>query len=150
VVVHVDADSRGTCFAYQIPLTALKIAFGSQRYNKQTLLSFLYFTSTNDQKVIMIILEEVAERPKDDKFNGLTLRNPQAAYTRSSSLLLPDYDTSEAQHREATIPPSSKFKLDARTWRAVLFALCLYIFLTVTIAVPIIVLASPFLLRNAL
>lgn len=93
----------------------------------------------------MIILEEVAGRTKDDSFSGLTLRNPQAAYTRSSSLLLPDYDTSEAQHREVTIPPPSKFKLDAKTWRAALFALCIYVFLTVTIAVPIVVLASLFL-----
>lgn len=91
----------------------------------------------------MIILDEVAERPKDDTFNGPTLRNPQTAYTRSSSLLLPDYETSEAQQRQVTIPLSSKFKLDAKTWRAILFALCLYIFLTVIIAVPIIVLVSP-------
>ena len=92
----------------------------------------------------MIILEEVAER-KDDKFNGLTLRHPQAAYTRSNpSLLLPDYETSEAQHRDVTIP-SSKFKLDAKFWRAALIALCVYIFLTLTIAVPIIVLVSLFL-----
>jgi hypothetical protein len=86
----------------------------------------------------MIILEEVAERPKDDTFNGLTLRNPQAAYTRSSSLLLPDYDTSEAQRHQGAIPPSSKFKLDAKTWRSALFfVLGLYI-LTVIIAVPIV------------
>jgi len=95
----------------------------------------------------MIILDQVAERTKDDKFNGLTLRHPQAAYTRSISPL-PDYDTSEAQHRKV-ITPSSKFKLfklDAKTWRVALYALGIYIFLTLTIAVPIIVLASPFLL----
>lgn len=98
----------------------------------------------------MIILEEVAERTKDDKFNGPTLR-PQPAHTRSTtsttSLLLPDYETSEAQHRDVTIP-SSKFKifkLDAKSWRAALLALCVYIFLTLTIAVPIVVLVCLFL-----
>jgi hypothetical protein len=94
----------------------------------------------------MIILEdsEVAERTKDDNFNGLTLRHPQAAYTRLTASPLPDYETSEAQHRDI-ITPSSKFKLDAKSWRAALIALCLYIFLTLTIAVPIIVLVSLFL-----
>ena len=94
----------------------------------------------------MIILEEVAERTKDDNFNGLTLRHPQTAYTRSTPSPLPDYETSEAQQREVTTIPSSKFKLDANSWRAALFALCVYIFLTLTIAVPIIVLASCFFL----
>jgi hypothetical protein len=88
----------------------------------------------------MIILEEVAEQTKDDKFDGLTLRHPQTAYTRSTSPL-PDYETSEAQQREITIP-SSIFKLDAKSWRAALFALCVYTLLTLAIAVPIIVLAS--------
>ena len=92
----------------------------------------------------MIILEEVAERTKDDNFNGLTLRHPQTAYTRSTPSSLPDYETSEAQHREVTIP-SSKFKLDARSWRAALFAFCIYTFLTLTVAVPIVVLVSHFL-----
>ena len=92
----------------------------------------------------MIILEEVTEPTKDDKFNGLTLRHPQIAHTRSFPSL-PDYATSEAQHRRVVTIPSSKFKLDAKTWRAALIALCVYIFLTLTIAVPIIVLVSVFL-----
>lgn len=96
----------------------------------------------------MIILHEVAPS-KDDKFNGLTLRHPQPAYTRSTSPL-PDYDTSEAQQREITKSSPSKFKLkfDAKTWRIALYALGIYIALTVIIATPIIVvavLASPFL-----
>ena len=92
----------------------------------------------------MIILEEVAET-KEDKFNGPTFRHPQPAYTRSTpSLLLPDYATSEAQHRRDVTRPSSKFKLDAKSWRAALIALCVYTFLTLTIAVPIIVLVSLF------
>jgi hypothetical protein len=92
----------------------------------------------------MIILEEVAERTKDDKFNGLTLRHPQTAHTHSTSTpsLLPDYATSEAQHQRDVSIPSSKFKLDPKSWRAALIALCVYIFLTLTIAVPIIVLKS--------
>jgi hypothetical protein len=94
----------------------------------------------------MIILEEVAERTKDNKFNGhgLTLRHPQTAHILSTSTpsLLPDYATSEAQHNRNVSIPSSKFKLDARSWRAALIALCVYTFLTLTIAVPIIVLVS--------
>lgn len=96
---------------------------------------------------------EVAQPTKDkDKFNGLTLRHPQAAYTRSTSPapLLPDYDTSEAQHRDVAKLRSSKFELDAKTWRAVLYALALYIILTVSIAVPIIIVVSPFLQWTAL
>lgn len=117
----------------------------------------LAISTSNDQRliIIMIILEEVAERTKDDKFNGLTLRHPQPAfqpdfqpaYTRSTptpSLLLPDYATSEAQHRRNVATPFSRFKLDAKSWRAALIALCVYIFLTLTIAVPIIVLVSLF------
>ena len=95
----------------------------------------------------MIILEEVADRIKDDKFNGLTLRHIEPAfqpdYTRSTpSVILPDYATSEAQHRRDVTIPSSKFKLDAKSWRAALIALCVYTFLTLTIAVPIIVLVG--------
>jgi hypothetical protein len=92
----------------------------------------------------MIILEEVAEPIKEDKFNGLTLRHLQPAHTRSIPSLLPDYATSEAQHRRDVTTPSSKFKLDAKSWRAALIALCVYTFLTLTIAVPIIVLVSLF------
>ena len=106
--------------------------------------NFVIAASTNDQSFIMIILEEAAEPSKDDKFNGLTLRHPQTAYTRSTPSLLPDYETSEAQQRDIT-RPSSKFKLDAKSWRAALIALCVYIFLTLTIAVPIIVLVNLFL-----
>lgn len=91
----------------------------------------------------MIILDEGAAPTKDDKFNGLTLRHPQVAYIRSTSPL-PDYDTSEAQHREV-ITPSSKFKVDTKAWKAALYALVMYIFLTLAIAVPIIVVVSPFL-----
>ena len=106
--------------------------------------------STNDQKSIMIILEEVAEPTKEVKFNGLTLRHLQPAHTRSTPSLLPDYATSEAQHRRDALIPSSKFKLDAKSWRAALIALCVYTFLTLTIAVPIIVLVSLFLWYNVL
>ncbi|KAF8813772.1 hypothetical protein BYT27DRAFT_7083982 [Phlegmacium glaucopus] len=90
----------------------------------------------------MIVLDDAADRLKDDKFNGLTLRHLQAVYIRSTSPL-PDYDTSEAQHHKVPTP-SSKFKLDAKTWRAALYSLGIYIFLTLVIAVPIIVLATDY------
>ena len=122
---------------------------GSQNHNTYQQTNLVFSTSTNDQRVIMIILEEVAEPTKEDKFNGLTLRHLQSAHTRSTPSLLPDYATSEAQHRNVAIP-SSKFKLDAKSWRAALIALCVYTFLTLTIAVPIIVLVSLFLWYNVL
>ncbi|KAF4620425.1 hypothetical protein D9613_000396 [Agrocybe pediades] len=47
----------------------------------------------------MIILDprDTGQGAKEDRYEGITLRHPQAAFTRSSSPL-PDYDASEAQH----------------------------------------------------
>ncbi|KAF9568062.1 hypothetical protein CPC08DRAFT_625944 [Agrocybe pediades] len=47
----------------------------------------------------MIILDpgDTGQGVKEDRYEGITLRHPQAAFTRSSSPL-PDYDASEAQH----------------------------------------------------
>lgn len=87
----------------------------------------------------MIILDGEADgRTKEDTYNGLTLRHPQAALTRSTSPL-PDYDTSEAQHWKAVAEPPVRWKVDPRFWKAGLYALVIYIFLSVLIVVPILV-----------
>lgn len=82
---------------------------------------------------------------------GPTVRLPDRVAGRSS--ILPDYETSQAQH---TVPPESpstsstvsfrKYSLhstvDSRFWRATLYALAIYIALSVTIGVPLIVTVS--------
>ena len=89
----------------------------------------------------MIILDGQANgRTKDfeDTYNGLTLRHPQAALTRSTSPL-PDYDTSEAQHWKNTAQPPARWNLDPRFWKAGLYALAIYLVLSILIVVPIVV-----------
>ncbi|KAE9411252.1 hypothetical protein BT96DRAFT_804006 [Gymnopus androsaceus JB14] len=82
---------------------------------------------------------------------GPTVRLPDRVAGRSS-ILLPDYETSQAQHNSPSSPDSSptsstvsfrKYSLhntvDSRFWRATLYALAIYIALSVTIGVPLIV-----------
>lgn len=86
----------------------------------------------------MIILNGEADRQaKLDSFSGPTIRHPERAATRSFSSL-PDYDTSEAQHRSCTKPPSTIF--DSKFWRAALYALVVYIILSAVIGIPLVVL----------
>ncbi|KAJ3989872.1 hypothetical protein F5890DRAFT_1400055 [Lentinula detonsa] len=78
---------------------------------------------------------------------GPTVRLPDRVAGRSS--LLPDYETSQAQHNVPAPSPTSstvsfrKYSLhnsvDSRFWRAALYALAIYIALSVTIGVPLIV-----------
>lgn len=85
---------------------------------------------------------------------GPTVRLPDRVAGRSS-ILLPDYETSQAQHNSPSSPDSSptsstvsfrKYSLhntvDSRFWRATLYALAIYIALSVTIGVPLIVTVS--------
>lgn len=94
----------------------------------------------------MIILDDEDGRTKSDSYEGLTLRHPQRVHTRDGVLAdLPDYHTSEAQHRlkPHTYPPPPRVPwIDRRIWRATLYALGIYVFLTLTIAVPITVIVS--------
>ncbi|KAF9482119.1 hypothetical protein BDN70DRAFT_802046 [Pholiota conissans] len=93
----------------------------------------------------MIILDrEEAGLEKEDRYGGLTLRHPSAAYTRSSSLLLPDYNTSEALHYKLTspAPPPRQPRVDPRIWKAALYALAVYIFLSLVIIVPVAVIKT--------
>lgn len=84
---------------------------------------------------------------------GPTVRLPDRVAGRSS--ILPDYETSQAQHHTVSLPESSstsstasfrKYSLhntvDSRFWRATLYALAIYIALSVTIGVPLIVTVS--------
>lgn len=88
----------------------------------------------------MIILDGEADRQaKLDSFSGPTIRHPERAATRSFSTL-PDYDTSEAQHRSFTKPPPTIF--DSKFWRAALYALVVYIILSAVIGIPLVVLKS--------
>lgn len=88
----------------------------------------------------MIILDGEADRQaKLDSFSGSTIRHPERATTRSFSPL-PDYDTSEAQHR-STKPPSTHI-FDSKFWRAVLYSLVVYIILSAVIGIPLVVLKS--------
>jgi len=87
----------------------------------------------------MIILDGEADgQTKEDTYNGLTLRHPQAAFTRSTSPL-PDYDTSEAQHWKAIAEPPVRWKVDPRFWKAGLYALAIYVLLSILIVIPILV-----------
>ncbi|KAF5321791.1 hypothetical protein D9619_001989 [Psilocybe cf. subviscida] len=93
----------------------------------------------------MIVLEDEDGRTKSDSYEGLTLRHPQRVHTREGTIPdLPDYHTSEAEHRlKAHTPPPLYIPwIDRRIWRATLYALGIYVFLTLTIAVPITVIKS--------
>ncbi|PBK91460.1 hypothetical protein ARMGADRAFT_994305 [Armillaria gallica] len=83
----------------------------------------------------MIILEEADQQAKlDSSVAGPTLRFPDRAVGRSSSPL-PDYETSQALQLNLATPRKSK--VDARFWRATLYALVIYVALSVVIGVPL-------------
>ncbi|KAK0212862.1 hypothetical protein DFS33DRAFT_74978 [Desarmillaria ectypa] len=87
----------------------------------------------------MIILEEADQQVKfDSSVAGPTLRFPDRAVGRSSSPL-PDYETSQAQHNLTPTRKPLHNKVDARFWRATLYALVIYVVISVVIGVPLIV-----------
>lgn len=89
----------------------------------------------------MIILD--AEDQRRSKENspaaGLTLRFPEKAVARSDSPL-PDYETSEARQKFLLQSASEHRRLDGRLWRAILYALVIYVLLSAVIGVPIVLL----------
>ncbi|KDR75236.1 hypothetical protein GALMADRAFT_157094 [Galerina marginata CBS 339.88] len=88
----------------------------------------------------MIILDgEEGRLAKTDTYDGLTLRHPQAAHIRSS-IALPDYATSEAEHWKSAAQP--KAKIDPRIWKGAVYSLGVYIFLSIVIVIPILVVKS--------
>ncbi|PPR02398.1 hypothetical protein CVT26_011366 [Gymnopilus dilepis] len=91
----------------------------------------------------MIIYDGEADgQTKEETYEGLTLRHPEAAHTQTNTLL-PDYATSEAQHWKVVQPKEKKPRLlDSRLLKGALYALALYVFLSVVIVTPIVVTKS--------
>ncbi|KAF8070639.1 hypothetical protein FPV67DRAFT_1561395 [Lyophyllum atratum] len=88
----------------------------------------------------MIILDEQdqqwSKQLQGPLSDGLTLRLPEKAAVRSDSPL-PDYETSEA--RQKLITKEKLFKgVDPRLWRAILYALAIYLLLSLVIGLPIV------------
>lgn len=102
----------------------------------------------------MIISDEDDQQIKDPPVVVPTVRRPEPAASRSLGPL-PDYETSQAlafrDFNESQItlykPPPRRRFLDSRFWRAVLVSLVVYIFLSLVVAVPIIVHVSFLLLQ---
>ncbi|KAJ3513317.1 hypothetical protein NLJ89_g3017 [Agrocybe chaxingu] len=99
----------------------------------------------HDQYTVMIILDEDLDsgqaKTDSDSYPGLTLRHPQAVHARSSTSTLPDYDTSEAQHRKVvTRSALSLGKLSPRVWKIVIGVLLGYTVLSLAIGLPIVLL----------
>jgi len=72
------------------------------------------------------------QQTKDDNYEGLTLRHPQAAFLRSTSPL-PDYDASEAQHWRVNNPKepligttAKKSRFNSRIVKGAFYALSIY------------------------
>jgi hypothetical protein len=84
----------------------------------------------------MIILDREEEQIKLDNFNGPTLRLPERTFNRSS-ISLPDYQTSQQQHNDPQGNTERRF--GPKFWRAALYAFAGYIFLSIVIGVPLIV-----------
>lgn len=94
----------------------------------------------------MIIYDGEADgQTKEETYEGLTLRHPEAAHTQTNTLL-PDYATSEAQHWKVVQPEEKKPRLlDSRLLKGALYALALYVFLSVVIVTPIVVTVCSFI-----
>lgn len=92
----------------------------------------------------MILLDEEGQQTKLDAFvAGPTLRLPDRASIASARTVtpLPDYETSQAQHIISPIKSSTR-RIDSKFWRATLYALAIYVGLSVVIGVPLIVTVS--------
>ncbi|KAG6828214.1 hypothetical protein H0H92_008787 [Tricholoma furcatifolium] len=88
----------------------------------------------------MIILDakdqERSKQLNDPFLGGPTLRFPEKAAARSDSPL-PDYETSEAHQKLIAKELSSPRRSDKRLWRSILYALAIYVLLTIVIVTPI-------------
>lgn len=92
----------------------------------------------------MIILDE--ESSKHDIVAGTTtVRFPDLATVSSRpSSFLPDYETSQALNLHSFDKPRSpsrfgRFWTDSKFWRGTLYALVIYVALTIAIGIPLIV-----------
>lgn len=96
----------------------------------------------------MIILDgEAGAGTKDGPYQGLTLRHPSAAFTRTSSLLLPDYNTSEALHWKTAAlsssePPPKPRRVNPQIWKAAAYAFAVYVFLSLVVILPLTIIVS--------
>ncbi|KAG5341425.1 hypothetical protein C0989_010535 [Termitomyces sp. Mn162] len=90
--------------------------------------------------IILDVEEKESFKQIHDPFLGRpTLRFPEKAASRSDSPL-PDYETSEARQKLIAKELSAKYnRIEPRLWRAILYALLIYVLLTIVIGVPIIV-----------
>ena len=92
-----------------------------------------------------MILLDVANNPnvtkEDGKYYGPTVRLPERAAGRSIDLQsLPDYDTSEQQHKVYQQPLQLKSWRPTQTfWKAAGSALAVYIVLSIAICTPFII-----------
>ncbi|RDB25483.1 hypothetical protein Hypma_007705 [Hypsizygus marmoreus] len=91
----------------------------------------------------MIILDaedQLRTKQLRDPFlgGGPTLRFPEKAAARSNSPL-PDYETSEAHQKLILKENIQRKRVDPRLWRAILYALAIYVILSAVIGVPIII-----------
>ncbi|KAH7888532.1 hypothetical protein F5I97DRAFT_1804018 [Phlebopus sp. FC_14] len=91
--------------------------------------------------------EDDTQKIKDQPVATPTIRCPERAAGRRPFSPLPDYETSQAlafsafNDSQVTVvkPPRRRRIIDSRFWRAALLSLFVYIFLTIVIAIPIIV-----------
>lgn len=96
----------------------------------------------------MIILDgEAGAGTKDGPYQGLTLRHPSAAFTRTSSLLLPDYNTSEALHWKTAASSSEplskpRSRVNPQIWKAAAYAFAVYVFLSLVVILPLTIIVS--------
>lgn len=89
----------------------------------------------------MILLEEPPSKlGSDSDVCGPTVRLPERAAGRSTShITLPDYETSQAiAQNHFVYKKTGKGRIDSRFWRATLYALIIYIALSLIIGIPIV------------
>lgn len=89
----------------------------------------------------MIILDEEdqlrTKQLQDPFIGGPTLRFPEKVAGRSDSPL-PDYETSEARQKLIVKENYLNKRVDPRLWRAIIYALGIYVLLSIIIGVPIV------------
>ncbi|KAK7053482.1 hypothetical protein VNI00_004108 [Paramarasmius palmivorus] len=89
--------------------------------------------------VLMILLDVENQQKSDIQVAGPTIRLPEPSVYGRSTSSLPDYESSQAQYA-ASPAKSPRKRVDSRFWRATLFALGIYVALSIIIGVPVIVL----------
>ncbi|EEB99688.1 hypothetical protein MPER_00586, partial [Moniliophthora perniciosa FA553] len=86
---------------------------------------------------LMILLDVENQQKSDNQVAGSTIRLPEPSVAGRSTSSLPDYESSQAQY--ASLFKSPRKRADNRLWKATLFALAIYVALSVIIGVPVVV-----------